>query len=88
MQEQIAKSGNGRRPPLEAFNIIEREGLERPYWQKIGVGWVNRDGSINVQLDSLPIAGKVQLREYKERADKPVAGAQGAMPLPLGEDAA
>ena len=87
MQEQTAKSGGGNRPPLECFNIIEREGLERPIWHKIGVGWVNRDGSINVQLDSLPIGGKVQLREYKERVDKPASGAQ-TKPPPPAEDLA
>ena len=52
------------------------------------VAWVNRDGSINLHFDSLPIGGKVHLREDKERekhegesegARKPTAGGQRAL---------
>lgn len=67
-EQQILKVAGGRRPPLAAFSIIEKEGFERPVWHKVGVAWVNRDGSINVQFDSLPLGGKVQLREERDRA--------------------
>jgi hypothetical protein len=51
------------------------------YWMRCGVGWVNKDNSINVYLDALPLktkAGegvKLQIREYtddelRERAEK------------------
>lgn len=66
MEEQVSKSG-GRRPPLVAWSIQEREGYDRPFWHKVGGAWVNRDGSITIQFDSLPLGGKVQLREEKER---------------------
>jgi hypothetical protein len=36
------------------------------YWNRVGMAWVNKDGSINVQLNSLPLDGKIQLREPKE----------------------
>lgn len=53
---------------LDAFNIIEgNDGRSR--WIKIGVAFVNRDGSINVILDCIPIDGKIQLR-----ATRPVSG--------------
>jgi hypothetical protein len=32
------------------------------------VAWYNKDGSINVQLSSLPLDGKLHLREPKEKA--------------------
>lgn len=62
----------GRKPQLAAFNIIERPGLEKPIWSRIGSAWVNRDGSFSLVLDSLPLGGKIHLRE--ERADGPRRG--------------
>jgi hypothetical protein len=35
---------------------------ERTYWTKVGVAYTNRDGSINVQLDALPVSGRLQIR--------------------------
>ena len=63
----------GKRP-LAAFQIIERKGYDRPFWNRIGSAFVNRDGSINVFLDSVPLQGKIQLREDtpkdQERGDR------------------
>lgn len=44
-----------------AYVIVERNG--RTYWNRIGVGFVNQDGSINVRLDALPVSGEFQLRD-------------------------
>lgn len=53
---------------LDAFNIIEgNDGRSR--WIKIGTAFVNRDGSINVKLDCIPVNGEIQLR-----ATRPVIG--------------
>jgi hypothetical protein len=35
---------------------------ERTYWTKVGVAYTNRDSSINVQLDALPVSGRLQIR--------------------------
>lgn len=43
-----------------AYVITERG--ERSYWSRIGVAFENRDGSLNVKLDSLPVGGQMQLR--------------------------
>ena len=48
------------------WNIIEREGLERPVWQRVGVAFENSDGSLNVRLDSLPLNGKLHIRDRRE----------------------
>lgn len=67
MQETTVgtSSGAGRKPSLAAFNIIERPGMEKPIWSRVGSAWVNRDGSFSVILDSYPIGGKIHLREDK-----------------------
>ncbi len=41
---------------------------ERSFWTRIGVGYVNRDGSVNLSLDALPLgSSKLQLRDYTVR---------------------
>ena len=32
-------------------------------WTRIGVGFVNRDNSINVVLDAIPLNGRFQIRD-------------------------
>jgi hypothetical protein len=47
-------------------NKTDDNGAPRSFWNRIGTAWVNKDGSINVQLNSLPLDGKIQLREPKD----------------------
>ena len=51
------------------YTITERG--ERSYWNKIGIGYVNRDGSINIKLDAVPVNGTMQLRDWTARDDVP-----------------
>ncbi len=55
---------------LVVYNIQE-EGKEKdPYWFKIGVAFVNKDDSINVYLNALPIDGKLHIRKPKDENSK------------------
>ena len=73
-QQQFAPAPAARKK-LVAYAIIEREGLEKAIFSRIGTAFVNKDGSLNIHLDSLPIDGKVHVREDKPRADwNPKAG--------------
>jgi len=50
----------------DVFTVAERpqgsvEGKDR--WTKIGIGFVNRDNSINVVLDAFPTNGRLQIRD-------------------------
>lgn len=60
--EQQQSGGGAGRKPWAAYNIIERAGGRR-IWSRIGTAFKNRDGSMNIFLDSLPIGGKLQIRE-------------------------
>ena len=53
----------------DAFAIIERDNLEKKIWLKVGSGFVNNDGSINVKLDAVPADFRFQLRLYKPDSD-------------------
>jgi hypothetical protein len=60
---------NGSAKRLAVLAILERpdrddETKKHTRWLKIGVGWANRDGSINVYLDAVPVGtNKLQIRE-------------------------
>jgi len=41
-------------PDGAVYGIIERPGLEKAFWSRIGVAFKNKDGSINLKLDFLP----------------------------------
>ncbi len=46
----------------EVYNIIERDNA-KPVWTRVGIGFVNRDNSINIILESLPLNGKLHVRD-------------------------
>lgn len=39
---------------------------QRHVWNRVGVGFVNHDGSINIKLQALPVNGELQIRDYAE----------------------
>lgn len=49
---------------LDVFTVREaqREGA-KPFWCKIGSAYTNKDGSLSVYLDALPLNGKLQIRK-------------------------
>ncbi len=65
---------------LGVYTIVERKSEEHPdrknLWIHIGVSFINRDGSINVRLNALPLDGKLHIREMSngEAATEPDDG--------------
>ena len=45
---------------------IEKKDGTGTYWARLGNAHTNKDESINVYLDTLPMNGKIQLREWTE----------------------
>ena len=52
-------------PTHTAFAVRDRGQDRKAFWARIGSAWINRDGSCNLQLDALPIDGKIVLRLRK-----------------------
>lgn len=48
-----------------AYVITQRNG--KNHWTRIGVGFVNRDGSINIKLEAVPVSGELQIRDQVPR---------------------
>lgn len=46
---------------LAVFAVKESNG--KSTWIRAGTAWTNRDGSLNVYLDVLPLDGKLHIRE-------------------------
>jgi hypothetical protein len=64
---------------LAVFSI--REGKGGSVWVRAGSAFVNKDGSLNVLLDVLPLDGKLHVREAGEKRDPgpaPGGGRYGA----------
>ena len=68
----------------QVFSVKEtkdREGRLTSVWVRAGSAWVNRDGSLNVYLDVLPLDGKLHVREAvakRDEVDEQVSPANGS----------
>ena len=51
----------------DVFTVTDREGDQRDRWTKIGIGFVNRDNSMNVILDAYPANGRLHIRDRETR---------------------
>ncbi len=60
---------------LAVFSI--RSGKNGSVWVRAGSAWVNKDGSMNVRLDVLPIDGVLHVREAGERRAEAVPNVPG-----------
>ncbi len=64
------------------FTVVERS-PGKSFWTRVGVGFVNQDGSMNLRLDAIPVNGVLQVREweaYDRRGPDASHGAFGAGP--------
>ena len=48
------------------YAIIERGA--RRHWLRVGLAFPNRDGSLNVRLDAMPLSGQLQIRNDVPRS--------------------
>ena len=46
----------------------------KTYWIRMGCAYVNKDSSINLYLDGLPVNGKLQVRDWDDGPEKPAGG--------------
>jgi hypothetical protein len=58
----------------QVFALTERG--ERTYWTRIGAAFTNKDGSISVTLDALPVSGRLQIRDQEDRDERQGRGAE------------
>lgn len=56
---------NNQRGVKLAYTIVERDKDGRKFWVRVGAAFVNRDGSLNVRLDAMPVNGQLHIRDYQ-----------------------
>lgn len=63
----MSNDNETKRPSHIAYQV--REGEEnKSYFNRIGAAWTHRDGEgMTIQLDSLPVDGRVTIRTVQER---------------------
>jgi len=47
----------------DVYTIVQNG--EKEYWNRIGNAFVNRDGSLTVKLNALPLNGQLHIRDPK-----------------------
>ena len=56
----------GNTPSHIVYQVRERKG-QKAYFSRIGCAWQNADGQgFNIQLDAVPLDGRLTLRVYTE----------------------
>jgi hypothetical protein len=50
----------------DVYAIYESKDAERSRWVRVGVAFENRDRSLNVLLDALPLSGRLHIRDRTE----------------------
>jgi len=72
LQSATQVESSAPKKPWIAYNVIDKPGMTNRIWMRVGMAWLNRDGSINVVLDALPVGGRIQLRvDDRERRAEP-----------------
>lgn len=51
------------------YAVVARKN-ERTVWIRIGRGWANRDGSLHLELDAVPMTGVLQVRDMLPLRDE------------------
>ena len=62
------QTATSKSPTHIAYHV--REGKDKGYFTRIGAAWPHKDGSgFNIQLDIMPLDGKITLRTASEKKD-------------------
>jgi hypothetical protein len=65
----VRKSGkNMQASKLKIVYVITSRGTKK-FWNRVGVAFINGDGSLNVRLDAIPVSGEMHIRDYVPKAE-------------------
>ena len=58
-------TNTSKKPTLYAHHVRE-SGNGKSYWTRIGAAWSNKDGGFTLQLDCVPLDGRIVCTSPKE----------------------
>lgn len=62
------KKAAPKKPTHEIFFVADHDKDKKAFWQRIGAGWENTDGSINLVYTLMPVKpGTIQVRKVEEK---------------------
>jgi hypothetical protein len=68
MSEADRTDHSKKHPSHTAYQVRDAKDGGKGYWTRIGVAWATKDGKgFTIQLDAVPLDGKVVLREYEAK---------------------
>ena len=62
----MSERNNNEHKPV--FALTERG--EKTFWTRVGIAFENKDRSITLQLDALPVSGRLQIRDNEDREER------------------
>lgn len=62
---------------MAVYTVIEKAD-NKDIWLRVGSGFHNKDGSLSLLLDAMPINGRLQVRDYRPREQAPLRAEAGA----------
>ena len=57
------KGPNPHKPTHTIYHVRDRGDESKAAWDRVGVAWTNRDGSLSCKLDCMPLDGRFQIRK-------------------------
>ncbi len=61
------------------YTVVERS-PGKSFWTRVGVGFVNKDASITLKLDAVPVNGTLQVRDWEPKEAGAFGGREKALP--------
>lgn len=61
MMNEAVAAGPASAPRKIVYTVTEKG--DKSFWTRIGAAFTNRDGSLTVRLDAVPVNGMLQIRD-------------------------
>lgn len=66
-KQENTQNESGKKPDYIAYNVKETK-QGKPVFNRVGAAWQHKDGQgYEIQLESMPVNGRVTLRELREK---------------------
>jgi hypothetical protein len=53
-------------PTHSCYTVRDAGTGKKGFWVEIGAAWTNKDGSLSVKLDALPVNGEIVIQPRKD----------------------
>ncbi|MEZ6128918.1 MAG: hypothetical protein R3C59_09565 [Planctomycetaceae bacterium] len=75
MSQNSSQRNGSKKPTLHAYQVRE-SGNGKSFWTRIGAAWSNKDGGFTLQLDSIPLDGRIVCQVPREKEAEDNSGQQ------------